>query len=192
MSRLITFGCSNTYGQGLVDREKNVWGACVSRALNRQHVNMGVPGSSNKYIAYNITKFEFLKEDLVLILWTFPERYTKIISEEDKYNFLPNFNDGQNDELNEVYYSYIFSYPDSDFDNRCYMNFSLYHLQNSGIKFYNLFIRSEFIKFIDNKENIIPHDFKTFYHKYPKGTDDLHLGDEGHIEFSKAIVDYLS
>lgn len=191
MKRLITFGCSNTYGQALVNREQNVWGARVSQALDRKHINMGKPGASNKYIAYNIIDFDYRSDDLVFILWTFPERYTKLESKDKVYNFLPNYTNGQDDEPNEAYYAFIFSYFDCDFNNRAFMNYSLYFLKSKGIKFVNLFIKEEFHKYLDFQESIVKQDFKYFYHRYPKATDNLHLGEEGHLQFSKAIVGCL-
>jgi hypothetical protein len=79
MSRLIAFGCSNTYGQGLEDCQigpnpnpsKLAWPNLLGDLLNLEVINNGIPGASNLEILYQILNFEFQKNDIVVILWTF-------------------------------------------------------------------------------------------------------------------------
>jgi hypothetical protein len=94
MSRLITFGCSFTYGQGLPDCEignnwsdvsntpsKLSWPFVLGNLLNIPVVNKGVPGASNNEILYHVLNFEFEPNDTVVLMWSLPNR--------DLY-FLPN------------------------------------------------------------------------------------------------------
>jgi len=86
MSRLITFGCSYTYGEGLPDVKripiidqpsspsKLGWASLLSQNLGLELVNMGYPGSSNTEILYNILTFDFKEDDTVIIMWTHPVR----------------------------------------------------------------------------------------------------------------------
>jgi len=82
-NRLITFGCSYTYGQGLPDCENipiiNLhrlkpsqmgWPTLVSNYLDLDLVNMSHPGSSNFEILYSILEFNFQPNDTVVIMWS--------------------------------------------------------------------------------------------------------------------------
>jgi hypothetical protein len=69
--RLVTFGCSFTYGQGLPDCPTGVeapsqysWPYLLSSQLDRQLVNRGIPGASNLQILNEILNFEFEETDL--------------------------------------------------------------------------------------------------------------------------------
>ena len=81
MSRLITFGCSHTYGHGLEDcllednrpgpiPSKLAWPNHLGNMLGREVINMSRPGASNLEILCNILKFDFQDTDIVVILWT--------------------------------------------------------------------------------------------------------------------------
>ena len=81
MSRLITFGCSYTYGEGLPDVKLNLlrnpkapsklsWTKILSDELGLELVNVSFPGSSNTEILYNILTFNFQPDDIVVVMWT--------------------------------------------------------------------------------------------------------------------------
>lgn len=81
MSRLITFGCSHTYGHGLEDcflednrpgpiPSKLAWPNHLGNMLGRETVNMSRPGASNLEILCNILRFDFQDTDIVVTLWT--------------------------------------------------------------------------------------------------------------------------
>jgi hypothetical protein len=81
--RLITFGCSFTYGQGLPDcltgdeaPSQYSWTYLLSKKLNRSLVNCGVPGGSNLQILNEILNFKFEKNDLVIVMWSLVDRDT--------------------------------------------------------------------------------------------------------------------
>ena len=82
MSRLVLFGCSLTYGNGLPDcatpdgspgpsPSKMVWGELLGERLACPVVNHSLPGSSNQLILDRILNFEFKNEDRVIVLWSF-------------------------------------------------------------------------------------------------------------------------
>jgi hypothetical protein len=81
--RLVTFGCSFTYGQGLPDCPTGVeapsqysWPCLLSTQLDRQLVNRGIPGASNLQILNEILNFEFEETDLVIVMWSLIDRDT--------------------------------------------------------------------------------------------------------------------
>jgi hypothetical protein len=80
MSRLVTFGCSHTYGYGLLDLTDGVgpsklaWPSVLSKSLSKELVNKSYPGWSNTRILHEILNFNFEKGDLVVILWAAIDR----------------------------------------------------------------------------------------------------------------------
>lgn len=75
MKRLITFGCSLTYGQFLENREEECWPKKLANKLGVELINVSEPGASNKQIHYNILNFDFDNDDVCVILWTNPHRW---------------------------------------------------------------------------------------------------------------------
>jgi hypothetical protein len=83
MPRLITFGCSFTYGAGLPDccgvgdegppedaPSQLGWPSILAKKLNVELVNRGRAGASNLEILYNILSFDFKPDDVVVVMWT--------------------------------------------------------------------------------------------------------------------------
>ena len=76
MPRLVAFGCSHTYGEGLEDcwnwetrkagpvASKFAWPQILANLLKRECVNLGRRGASNKEILHNIQMFDFEKDDI--------------------------------------------------------------------------------------------------------------------------------
>lgn len=54
MKKLITCGCSFTYGDGLVEPQKTSYGALLGSYLDLQHINLALRGSSNHGVALQI------------------------------------------------------------------------------------------------------------------------------------------
>jgi hypothetical protein len=91
--RLIAFGCSFTYGSHLPGTKygNNVtgfdstpnnqsWPFKLGEMLDIEVVNKGVPGSSNLEILYHILNFNFEKNDVVVVMWSFPDRDVHFMS----------------------------------------------------------------------------------------------------------------
>jgi len=129
MSRLIAFGCSHTYGVGLPDcyklgktlgtPSKLSWPQLVANELNYECVNLSEPGSSNKRITYNVSKFNFLSTDLVMILWTYPARHC-IIKDNHIVDILP-LTKGK---LEKTYYKNFHTEKDNKFMDNVYKTFA--------------------------------------------------------------------
>ena len=88
MDRLVAFGCSNTYGEGLPDcwvdkngdpsrtkdgyhgpkPSKLAWPRLIANNMKRKCVNFAVPGASNKHILDIILHTKFVKGDIVVIV----------------------------------------------------------------------------------------------------------------------------
>jgi len=81
MPRLITFGCSHTYGLELPDcltvndpPSKMGFPNIVGKFLNLKVVNRSDTGASQKQIAATILETKFNKDDIVIINWSNPSR----------------------------------------------------------------------------------------------------------------------
>ena len=85
MSRLITFGCSYTYGKGLEDCQdwpllnnsmdsskpsQLGWAKQLADKLNVELVNKSHPGAGNLEILYEVLQFNFKDDDIVVIMWS--------------------------------------------------------------------------------------------------------------------------
>lgn len=85
MNRLITFGCSHTYGVGLEDCQDRIingvkvpcespsllsWPNIVANALGLELHNQAWPAASNVEILYNLLNFDFKDSDIVVIMWS--------------------------------------------------------------------------------------------------------------------------
>jgi len=96
-NRLVTFGCSFTYGEGLpncnvgnnhhgysLTPSDHAWPSILSRLTNMDLANNAKPGSSNLEILYHILNFNFRPGDVVVVMWTFPNRDLHFISTSKK------------------------------------------------------------------------------------------------------------
>lgn len=98
MPRLITFGCSFTYGQGLPgcklgnnyskisnSPSELAWPALLGNLLKLETINKGIPGASNLEILYQILNFKFNKDDIIVIMWSLSDRDLFFISNKNKF-----------------------------------------------------------------------------------------------------------
>jgi len=82
MPRLVTFGCSHTYGYGLSDCYDNTdkpsnfsWPNLLAKKLDRECVNLSLPGSGNLQILMTVLKTRFEPTDLVIVAHSYFNRY---------------------------------------------------------------------------------------------------------------------
>lgn len=98
MTRLVAFGCSHTYGDGLPDcvawndgkqvagtaSSKHVWAQLLADKLGIECVNLSEPGSSNYRICMKIINHAWQNDDIAVILWSYPQRDT-LINDDGKF-----------------------------------------------------------------------------------------------------------
>jgi len=195
MKRLVTFGCSNTQGQGLVNPKEEVWGAVLAKHLGRDFVNKGKQGASNKYIAYSIEQFNFLPNDLAIISWSFLDRYSIINDPKDfdENEFITDIHPHhtREDEASGVYYHLFHNDYDSKFINKIFIDFSVNILLYKQIEFKQIyFSREESVNSRHSKTNTFSFYFLPFYENYPKSTDNSHMGFEGNRALGDAMYNH--
>jgi hypothetical protein len=195
--RLVAFGCSHTFGHGLLDcydphditgpgnKPSNVaWPAMLAKKLNLQCINISRPGSSNKEIWYNIVNFNFKPGDLVFILWTTAWRHC-IIKKDKIYDV----SSWCKNKAAKSYYKHVFNEYDANVGLNMKMSYVDYYLKNRKIKFYQLLYDSydyEQLSF-NNNSSIIPLSMHEYLENYPKAIDNMHAGEFAHSQFATDI-----
>jgi len=188
MKRLLVFGPSSSYGIGLNNPDEEVWGSVLSKKLNRNFINNSIPGASDKLISYKIINYEYQKDDIVLIMWAFPDRYTIIKSENTFENLMPS----SNDDKSIFYYTKIHEDIDHEFMSRVYINYALNFLKNKKIKVYSLF-HGEFLnKSLDSNETLAPIYYDKYDIGYPRANDGVHVGVEGNYDFAVSLYKFIN
>tara|TARA_Y100000385_G_scaffold286074_1_gene347318 strand:+ start:227 stop:880 length:654 start_codon:yes stop_codon:yes gene_type:complete len=146
MSRLITFGCSHTYGEGQIDclnsqgpnsivmadkPSQYAWPAVLGRELNIEEViNLGRPGCSNRYIANRILDTTIEKDDIIVILWTEVNRSTVFTSESIQLaKVATNIHPTKNTKVSKSYYKWIHDPYNSFLESLEAVNLANYTLQ---------------------------------------------------------------
>jgi hypothetical protein len=102
--RIIAFGCSNTYGQGLSDcisadgsnagkvASKFAWPAIVGNSMSLPVVNAAYPGNSTYGIMHDIIHFSWQPGDIAVVLMTYFGRYTVYSDGTSPSNIQPGIN----------------------------------------------------------------------------------------------------
>lgn len=220
MNRLITFGCSFTYGHGLEDcllkdnmpgltPSQYAWPNILGKMLGREVINLSMSGASNQYILHKILSTNFLETDLVVTLWT---HYSRDIIIFDKFQKFCNFDQYTNlfylpignwmldqketiKELTDIIEPYYITHNDSD---QIYKKYLTLHHAESYFKSINVnhFSFGQ-LENLGDIYNIMK--FKHFYdlniykilNDFPKANDNSHPGIEGHQEIANQIYNTI-
>lgn len=171
--RLITFGCSFTFGHGLPDcidenghalksPSKLGWPNILSSLLDCKEVcNESLPGASNKHILSKIMMFDFKKGDIPIILWTRKSRHSvfkdyksyvtymlahlKRDSKDVYWNTLERsgYNVNKFKKNTITYFSDFYEEFDASFEQVVRMNYVHSYLESKNIKSYHLMFDTE-------------------------------------------------
>lgn len=192
MDRLIVFGCSLAYGVGLPDcwppssPSKVGWAQIVADSMKRKLINKSFPGSSNKRIWYEISQFEFLPTDLVIISWSYPDRSSIIKSTNDIINLHHNLDNRES----LAYYKNIYSKYDSEITSKLYVDHANRIFKELNIPAYNLIVEKHYKNIIKNTVSV-PLHICSYERSYPKALDNAHIGIEGNRAFAVDLLNYL-
>lgn len=197
----MSFGCSNTFGQGLPDcgeapkycgdiPSSLAWPSRFAEKLKRRCLNLAQPGSSNRQILWRILNFEnYLDSDIVAILWTYNTRGSIIKGKEQHeiVQFHMKEWDGQPTE-NKFWRSFkvkTFDEYDNILENLHYIDYAdrflkplVKHVMHYVTEDILLEVSEPYtsVEFIDNG--------RRFMHQYPKSLDGAHPGEQGHQAFA--------
>ena len=206
MGRLISFGCSMTYGQALPDcfippygvgpnPSKYSWVSLVAKTVNLECVNLAKPGSSNKRIAHDILNYKFLDDDTVFIQWTYPNRTSVFENKRIVHNLLPQHTDPKHIDIkSQVYYKELHSEYDSILQSKLYISSINMLLKSKNLKVYNLLLKKEYTDCLNLSGLItehIPLYLDEYERAYPRALDKCHIGIEGNSMFAKHLLEHL-
>ena len=205
--RLITFGCSYTYGTGLEDcfipptksgpvPSKFAWPQLVANELNIECINMSSPGSSNKEILNTLVNFKFDTTDVVVTMWSFLERWC-ILDSNRLYKSV-SFNNGNIEAV--LQYDKVFTLEDLQLDFIYRANFAKMYLDNKNLKNYHLSVKPEEFcpKFMPAWNNVNFSEISLGYisHWMPKALDvangSPHPGPEAHRIVAMGLCEEIS
>lgn len=194
MSRLVVFGCSMCYGVGLPDcwpmpapPSKLCWPEIVAKELHRECINMSASGSGNKRIWYEISKFKFKKDDLVLILWSFPNRYTVINSPSD----IKNLHHNNDEPLSNAYFQNLYDPYDSKIMSTLFVDNANRLLKEKNINFLQMAVKKRY-QYIFGKFKYLPITMDAYETLYSRAIDNDHAGINGHKAFAVDLLKLLN
>lgn len=198
MSRLVAFGCSNTYGQGLPDchifdknkgqfveatkPSKHAWPRILGYLLKKDVVNQGVCGASNRRIWHEIVNFDYRPDDLVICHWSLINRYAVIYKDKQPFNL--GLWDSPNPVLGKPYVNFITAVND-DYDrmieSTTFIDHANLFLKQRVSSIYNIVFNP--LEFEDLPDWVnFEFDLEAAYYNgmFPRALDNSHTGLEGH------------
>ena len=188
MKRLITFGCSNTFGQGLDDPNTQAWPVVLAGMLSVPVINLGTPGASNLEILTTILNFKFKQDDCVVIGWTYPVR--------DLIFKKPSLFKNENLKIgpwleNELYEKWCYVHNDYDIGIRSWLN--IHHantvLRLENVESYNFFLDHSWLMKYKPKYINVPILNINFLklRDIDKSNDNSHPGPKTHITVAEKL-----
>ena len=201
MERLITFGCSHTYGHGLPDciglekwspgpsPSKLGWVAQLAEALELPYSNYAEPGASVKEVALRFLDQPIKENSLVVILWPFYPRTCFIQLEGDEIDYEQFLINADNIRFTN-YYSNFYSELDALHTNNLYIKMvnSICKLKNCTVV--NAFSSHEEYDFYNTRYEFVPE--VGFHGLFIHGTtEDGHLSLEGNRIYKDILLEYI-
>ena len=186
--RIISFGCSYTYGHGMSDcleRDKITQGptpsklaftSLVAKKLNCEYINLGKSGNSNKEIWHDILNFKFQENDIAIITWTYFSRFCIIKSDN-----IRRINPWKDEE--KLFYMNYSNRHDMILDFYGRLNHINSYLNNTGIKNYNFVIEYPDVEMPIWSQTDILGKFEML----DKAEDNCHPGLISHTTFADSI-----
>jgi hypothetical protein len=208
-NRIVTFGCSHTYGHGLADcyllpscqpgptPSKFAWPELLSQEFNLEVVNMSKSAASNIEILSRILAFDFIETDLVVIQWTYTPR-DLIFNINNNYQIGPAFpEDKKNPNLIKSYYM-IHNKYDSIIRSLLHIHHADMFKKNKKVQSLNYIheIEMDNINIWKNSSRFnwfdIPiQPFLLTSLEIDKAVDGHHAGPKTQIEVSKTIISLI-
>ena len=206
--RLLAFGCSCTYGQGIEDcrvrdgsapnPSKYAWPQVLADKLGIECVNLSKPGNSNKNIWWQILNTKIYEDDIVIPCWTFTERNSIITRdkhidlqwwvETEESDFYFKYIHNTHDALIDLFirYNHICLYLDSK--NIKNLQLSIFNFPNTTSKPGSLYrTLPEWIPEWLDKRLLRKIKYTDLRKKYGTTSDGSHLDKSGNAEYANKI-----
>tara|TARA_B110000858_G_C17764223_1_gene456141 strand:+ start:662 stop:1285 length:624 start_codon:yes stop_codon:yes gene_type:complete len=192
--RLIVFGDSMTWGEGLSDVNKSInefgpaskfaWPEILAHSAGVEVVNNAIPGASNKFISDKILEFKFEKNDKAIILWSWHGRFHSYQSNpKSEIGWKIGPWNAKAKKPSQAYFQYIYSTEDSLQQNFIYINHIADYLKYKKIKNIQSLLDYD-MRAYDCKFNRVK--FYNFDLQYEDTANDgKHPGPKTHIQIAK-------
>jgi hypothetical protein len=191
-NRLVTFGCSFTFGHGLEDcfvppsnpglnPSQFAWPSLLSADLNLPLINMGKCGASNLEILYSLLEFQLTENDLVILMWSFPDR--DLIFQENQKVSLGVW---ENSPLIKQW-ARVHTKEDLAIRSWIYIHHASCYLKSRGIRHYNLFANYIYLKRFQPKFLNVDYLDYDMSKKLDHALDNLHPGPKTHRELANRL-----
>jgi len=184
--RLVAFGCSFTWGEGLSDvwnketgkhirnkHSKLAWPQLLADKLNVKCINNGIPGASNKEIWWKIINFDFIENDIVVIFWTIKDRIT-IFKTSKEYIRIRPWNSPRTFDKSPLFYKHFYEEFDATID--------AYFRKDHVEKILNL---KSILNFHETIPNIVGE------HNLDFALDNTHPGPKSHEAFATKLYNEI-
>jgi hypothetical protein len=193
-NRLVTFGDSFTYGENMPDNVRKTnkpseyaWPSVVAKKLDvNDIVNCAIPGASNKYISKSILDFKFQKHDLVLVLWSWHNRW-HVFNNNNLHKQKIGLWKTKYDKTSDLYYRYFYNEEDSIRQSLIYVNHVNDYLKHKKVKNFHAFLDEDMQinaqKYEWHRTEILP--FRVRLVDY--ANDGSHPGVKSHIQIAKQV-----
>lgn len=197
-TRIIAFGCSYTYGHGLIDcwkdnyptltPSKYAFPSLLAVRLGVKSINYARAGGSNKYMWHQaMNVYQPKKDDIIVNMWTDHNR-SCVLHEE--YSKIKHLGIWQGDKPSKYYYKHLENEFESAHMSWMQINSVNYYLKDKVKLIINGFVNYE--KF---QKAHIPHwneiecdiEFQPIGNKHPLAEDDAHWGPLAHAELSEEL-----
>lgn len=198
INRIVTFGCSLTFGYYLEDCPKDSltpskfsWPSVLAKKLNKPVLNLSEQGSSNKQIWKSIVDANLTEFDCVIVLWSHIERWCVFLSEEEKNKIGP-WNSLANKRSN-AFFKYFFNSYDMNIDMSMRSSYVQLYLDRLNIKHYQMISRPMYYppKYKWNNVEYLPIDYGKIRNSNPLASDNKHPGREAHEIYANEIYKYI-
>ena len=189
--KIMSIGCSITEGVGVNDNE--TWSSQFTKLIPYGvDMNFGTGGRSNDFIVRCLlTYYDLINPDLVLIMYTSPQRREIYTNDGGIEPFIPTAKWGYMEETNQgkETHEYLVNLQN---DNEDYINWYKNHLL---IKY---FLESKKCNWLWNGFFDIPSEYTEFNrfdgeygHLIDKGVDGVHPGPLHNKSYAKSLYDYI-
>ena len=210
MSRLIAFGCSNSFGEALEDchpctdwssPSKHAWPQILGNLLGKEVVNLAKAGESNKAIWNHVVSFDYQDDDVVFIHWTSIDRtcvfgkWPKIGPWMVEKKWRSSFNI-KNHMVARIYYKEFYSVKDRIKDFYIRTDHAKRYLDSKNIKNYHFSCNNGSDDFLSSQPHWteVKFDRKNILSSgifVDLALDQDHPGPQSHINFANYIIENI-
>jgi len=198
--KLIVYGCSNTYGQGLSDcwqpqqdlpgrqPSKFGWPQQLANMLDIEVVNYGQPGASPKWVWHKILSTNFTKGDIVCAMWPHWHRW-HVFDKDSDGRRLGTWSQDKSSSLyhkgSALYYKHQMNKYDHIQMWTYFCDHVYKHLKLLNIPFYQTYVCED--EDVKNIKNMINVKFSYGLDYKPRALDGSHPGEEAHKMYAEEL-----